>query len=94
MSHMEAVYKRQSKKFEKARKKRNGYKMVWVDGSQRPEHCVIMEKKIGRPMERYEVVHHKNGKKYDNRLSNLQLMTISQHMKLHRAEHPDNYPHS
>lgn len=32
-----------------------------------------MEKTLGRKLEKYETVHHKNGKRYDNRPDNLEL---------------------
>lgn len=38
------------------------------------EHRMLMEKKLGRPLLRSEVVYHKNGNKQDNRLSNLKIM--------------------
>ena len=32
-----------------------------------------MEKSLGRKLEKYETVHHKNGRRYDNSLENLEL---------------------
>lgn len=49
------------------------------------EHRIIMEKKIGRYLHRWEVVHHINGIKNDNRPENLELMTRSEHMRLHKG---------
>lgn len=48
------------------------------------EHDLIMECYIGRWLKENEVVHHINGDRKDNRLKNLQLMTRSEHTKLHR----------
>lgn len=50
------------------------------------EHRFIMEQHIGRFLNDDEVVHHINHIRSDNRLSNLALMTVKEHMSLHMKE--------
>ena len=48
------------------------------------EHRLIMEKKIGRPLTKKEVVHHLNGDKKNNKIHNLMLFP---NQKAHASFH-------
>lgn len=68
---------------------KSGYKYIIVDyshpratkkgkySSYIPEQYLVMEKRIGRYLKKKEVIHHKDGDKSNNKLSNLKLFKSS-----------------
>lgn len=66
------------------------YKTLKRDGRYIDKHRYIMEQHLGRELNTNEVVHHINGDATDNRIENLELMSMANHSSLHsrdRAEY-------
>jgi hypothetical protein len=72
--------------------KPNGY--VYIQSPNHPfhdkggyvrEHHLVVERQLGRYLSKGEVVHHINGIRHDNRISNLMVMTTSEHGRLENS---------
>jgi len=57
------------------------YKKISVNGRKVDEHCYVMEQKLGRKLERWEIVHHKDEDKLNNDPDNLEIKI--KHTKFH-----------
>ncbi len=55
------------------------------------EHILVVEKKLGRRLEKNECTHHIDGNKTNNDPQNLQVLTISDHTKMHPKKRAGKY---
>lgn len=77
--------------------KSNGY--LWAKCPNHPNcfkngyvlaHRIVIENYLGRILRNNEFVHHKDGNKTNNNISNLEVMTLSEHAKHHYYERIKN----
>ena len=59
------------------------YKRIKINGKCKDEHRLVVERAIGRELLSSEIVHHIDGNKQNNDLSNLEVMSRSKHTTLH-----------
>ena len=55
------------------------------------QHRLVMERHLGRLLTQGEIVHHLDGDKANNDLSNLELLRQSDHVRLHEPENHNRY---
>ena len=66
----------------------DGYTEAVVDGNRTLLHRVLYEKYHGVELTKKDIIHHIDGDKENNNVSNLKLMTKSEHSKLHALDRP------
>jgi hypothetical protein len=65
---------------------KNGYMTRGSHSTREYEHRRVVEDFLGRSLKKNEVIHHKDGDRLNNDISNLVLMTKREHARLHAIE--------
>lgn len=67
----------------------NTYKKIRVGDKFVNEHRHKVEQFLGRKLQRFEIVHHKDHDITNNNLDNLEVISHADHMKLHNTKYPN-----
>lgn len=62
---------------------KDGYWRIKIGRKQVLLHRYMMEQHLGRTLDRRECVHHVNGNRSDNRIENLRVIPLGEHIALH-----------
>jgi len=68
----------------------DGYITVSSEGDRYQVHRRVMENHIGRKLSTKELVHHKDGNRKNNSIENLEILSRSEHMKIHYPQRMRN----
>lgn len=60
-----------------------GYICIKKEGRSILLHRMLMEKHLGRKLDRYEIVHHVDGNTSNNQIENLEVIEYGYHTKMH-----------
>lgn len=62
--------------------RRKNYKAIYINGKYIREHRLVVEQYLGRKLESWEEVHHIDGNGLNNDISNLLILSKSDHLRL------------